>query len=200
MFLSGCTSYWSWTVIWLFLGPAFPLGIPGILKRFLFQTASRSLHFSKVLLLEMFCSKLQSGDVIFMSSSFLRLYFIYLCNFHHFFFLELWNFLFKVDIFLVMAGDTFEMCFAVSELSGFTLEFTGVARAISGRSHLFLGPLGLSDRWPLGSSVLLQTGHFSCLCSCQSLFFDVSGHYLVCLHFGGRAKSTELEISKGRWL
>lgn len=198
MFLSGCTSYWSWTVIWLFLGPAFPLGIPGILKRFHFQTASRSLHFSKVLLLEMFCSKLQSGDVIFMSSSFLRLYFIYLCNFHHFFFLELWNFLFKVDIFLVMAGDTFEMCFAVSELSGFTLEFTGVARAISGRSHLFLGPLGLSDRWAAQSCCKLAIFLAYVLANLCSLMSVVTIWCVYILADEPRVQSWK--YLKGRWL
>lgn len=204
MFLSGCTSHWSWTVKWLFLGPTFPLGIPGILKQFLFQKASRSLHFSKVLLLEIFCGKLQSGDAIFMSSAFSgSISSIYRTFIYYFFFFSGVVKLFVQSWHLSRDGwrhfwNVF--CSGVSEPSGFTLEFTGVARAISGRSHPFLCPLGLSDRWLLGCSVLLQTGHFSCLCSFQSLSFYVSSHSLVHLHFSGRTKSTELEISKGQWL
>ncbi len=55
--------------------------------------------------------------------------------------------LFIVDISLFMAEEMFEMPL-VSELRGFPLELTEVARAIRGWNHFthFLIPLGLSDR------------------------------------------------------
>lgn len=103
VFLSGCTSYWIWKVKWLFLGPPFPLGIPVIPKQFLFQTATKSLHFSKVFIVEIVYCKLESGDVLYKAWTFLRLCFTFFFFFSGF---ELWKFLFKVDTFLVMAEDT----------------------------------------------------------------------------------------------